>query len=38
MINQIILVGRLTGDPEIEEYEENKKRTILSSAKKIQKF
>ena len=21
MINQIILVGRLTGDPEIEEYE-----------------
>ena len=32
MINQIILVGRLTGDPEIEEYEENKKRTIINLA------
>ena len=29
MINQIILVGRLTGDPEIEEYENGKKRTII---------
>lgn len=30
MINQIILVGRLTGDPEIEEYENGKKRTIIN--------
>ena len=29
MINQIILVGRLTGDPEIEEYE-NLKILIIS--------
>ncbi|CDE48779.1 single-stranded DNA-binding protein [Firmicutes bacterium CAG:460] len=32
MINQIILVGRLTGDPEIEEYENGKKRTIINIA------
>ena len=32
MINQIILVGRLTGDPEIEEYENGKKRTINNIA------
>lgn len=32
MINQIILVGRLTGDPEIEEYENSKKRTIINIA------
>lgn len=32
MINQIILVGRLTGDPEIEAYENGKKRTIINIA------
>ena len=32
MINQIILVGRLTGDPEIGEYENGKKRTIINIA------
>lgn len=32
MINQIILVGKLTGDPEIEEYENGKKRTIINIA------
>ena len=32
MINEIILVGRLTGDPEIEEYENGKKRTIINIA------
>lgn len=32
MINQIILVGRLTGDPKIEEYENGKKRTIINIA------
>ena len=32
MINQIILVVRLTGDPEIEEYENGKKRTIINIA------
>lgn len=32
MINQIILVGRLTGAPEIEEYENGKKRTIINIA------
>ena len=32
MINQIILVGRLTGDPEVEEYENGKKRTIINIA------
>lgn len=32
MINQIILVGRLTGDPEIEEYKNGKKRTIINIA------
>ena len=32
MINQIILVGRLTGDPEIEEYDNGKKRTIINIA------
>lgn len=32
MINQIILVGRVTGDPEIEEYENGKKRTIINIA------
>ena len=32
MINQIILVGRLTGYPEIEEYENGKKRTIINIA------
>ena len=32
MINQIILVGSHTGDPEIEEYENGKKRTIINIA------
>lgn len=32
MINQIILVGRLVGDPEIEDYENGRKRTIINLA------
>lgn len=32
MINQIILVGRLASDPEIEDYETGKKRTIINLA------
>ena len=32
MINQIILVGRLTEDPKIEEYDDTKKRTIITLA------
>ena len=32
LINQIILVGRLTEDPKIEEYDDTKKRTIITLA------